>query len=891
MLAAAMATALLGPRWQAVSWLPAHLLRPGWGGVWMVAVSWIVVGWPWRGDRARLTLAQRLALASGLAVLGLLLELARLPVELQRAVHVAPEIAPLPRGEIALAEILPVAPDRCGLDDLAPVLARRWRLDRWHTPSELVVFDDNGIEISRWGDISLAGDSARLMRSWHIDQPGLAQIELWVAIKPWSLLHDWRPGEASEVSGSGAVWYAVLTRSGTVEVTLHPQIRSLSAAVAGDLFYNRGGWTTIQVGDSRHLARVWRPREIEGSSRGDWLVAALPRPSLPSEWVIQGALACLWSLIGLALARPPVLRRTHAATFGGRLRLLVTGGVILPLVILTLFLQQRLRREEISLEQVMGLDAIRSARFTARHLSGFAVDNDLARWLSRQLGGEVILFDGATVVAVSRPDLVVMGTLPELPAAAAFPHFQLGRNDPVVLRQQERLTAVGAVDLHGMRLLLQVFPADPLQSGEAPDAVDWLLTGAVLAALLAMVLTSRVERRLSTSLRDLVSLSRRLHRGEPIGQVRHPHEQDLAQVLSAVRLMSEEVQQREQTLRHQEELLRITLATLTPAVMVLDQGNQVRFANPSTEQLLGEHRQLVLEKVSELATRSRGDELPLIETFQPLPGQEVTWRIGVAGVPLPEGSAGLVAVVDDVTEIVHADRLRQLNQMARIVAHEVKNPLTPIRLWMQELEEAQRRHDPELEQILSDACQEISIQVGRLQATASSFSNLVALERWQPEQVDLAELAEETLQGLWVLERRGIELHVELPVGCSTIVIGDRQWLHRALTNLVKNSVDALGESKGRIELRLSCSRDDDDDDDEIWVAVEIEDTAGGVPEEQLSDLFSPSFSTTTAGSGLGLALVHQVVTRCQGRVTASNGELGLIVRIELPRSSGTIPS
>ncbi len=126
-------------------------------------------------------------------------------------------------------------------------------------------------------------------------------------------------------------------------------------------------------------------------------------------------------------------------------------------------------------------------------------------------------------------------------------------------------------------------------------------------------------------------------------------------------------------------------------------------------------------------------------TSQPIPGRDLTWRIGVAKVPLPDGRNGLVAVIDDVTEVVRLDRLQQLNQLARIVAHEVKNPLTPVRLWVQELDEARRRQDPELDALLEEACREIAIQVERLQDTSTSFSNLVALEHWQPERVDLAE--------------------------------------------------------------------------------------------------------------------------------------------------------
>jgi signal transduction histidine kinase len=281
--------------------------------------------------------------------------------------------------------------------------------------------------------------------------------------------------------------------------------------------------------------------------------------------------------------------------------------------------------------------------------------------------------------------------------------------------------------------------------------VDWLITGALLASRFALVLTSRIESRLSASLRSLVALAGRLLDGEPVGEIPRPAETDLADVLDVVRSMNEQVQQREISLRHQEELLRITLSTLAPAVMVLEPSGDVRFANPSAERLMEAHGSLPLDVVRKV-WRTGASQPPATETMQPLPGQDLTWRVGVTDAPLPDGSRGVVAVVDDVTDVVRADRLRQLNQLARIVAHEVKNPLTPVRLWMQELEEGLRRGDPDLDQLVKDACREISLQVDRLQMTASSFSNLVALEHWEPEPVDLVAVVDDTLAGLTILD-------------------------------------------------------------------------------------------------------------------------------------------
>jgi nitrogen-specific signal transduction histidine kinase len=854
------------------SWLPEHLLRPGWGGVWMVALAWLIVGWPGMA-RSSLSLGRRLRTAAALALLGLGVQLLRIPVELTGAGRGGERVV-LPRDAVELEELLPASPDDCSLIDLAPVLARRWRLAAWQTPSELLVIDEMGSEISRWGDLAPAGGDVRVLRTWPLDEIAGHSLELAVAVEPWNYVFDWRTGMSIEAARGARMWSSVLTRTGEVAAGLHPEIRGLDAVTAGELFHAGGGWTWIWVGDSRRLARVER--------RGQWLVLAVANHPSAANWVVRAAIALLWALLGMALAAPPILRRQHLSTFGGRLRLLVAGGVVVPLAVLTLFLHQRIVSQEQRLVQSNGLDALQAARYTAVHLGGgFAVDDQLARWLAAGWGGEVCLWDGITPVAVSRPDLVVNGVLPQLPLAATYPSFLVGRDDPAILRWRDLIVAAGPVSLQGYELLLHLYRSDPVRSGANLGAVDWLLTGALFSALLALVLTTRVEERLSQSLRELVVLARKLLDGEPVGPLRRPRETDLAEVLDAVGSMNEEVQQRELSLRHQEELLRITLKTLEPAVVVLEPDGTERFANPSALQFQEDYGELFLDQLrSVVEDASIGGSAA--KTVQPVAGSDTTWRIGVAGVPFPDGSRGLVAVVDDVTDLVRADRLQQLNQMARIVAHEVKNPLTPIRLWVQELETAIKDDDPELRELLEEACSEISDQVERLQETASSFSNLVALERWEPEPVDLAELVAELPTGSKVLRRRGITIEYGVEARPPRVT-GDRQWLRRAIANLLQNSLDALGDSPGKIKIRLATEDD--------RVVLEVEDTGGGVPDERLADLFSPHFSSTTAGTGLGLALVQQVAVRCHGSVSAVNATDGLRVRLEFPPSSSRRPA
>jgi hypothetical protein len=490
----------------------------------------MVVGWPGM-RRTSLSLGRRIRAAALLAVLGLGLHVARSPIELARSLGERNPVD-LPSGSIDVVGELPVAPEACRLDDLAPVVAERWRLDEWQTPSELLLIDDEGFEISRWGDLGPAGGDVRVFRAWPLDAPANHSIELAIAVEPWSHLADWRTGQPIEDVRTSRIWSAVLTRTGEVAASVHPEIEPLDAATAGALFHAGGGWARVTIGEDRRLARVER--------RGEWLVLATANRPAIVNWFVRAAIALLWALLGTVLVEPPIVRRQHLSTFGGRLRLLVAGGVVLPLAVLTLFLHQRIAGQEVRLEHTRGLDALQAARYTAVHLGGgFAVDDQLARWLAAGWGGEVALWDGVIPVAASRPDLVVSGVLPQLPLAESYPSYLIGRDDPLVLRWRDFVVASGPVDLQGRRLLLHLYRSGPARSGADQGAVDWLLTGALLSALLALLLTTGVEKRLSSSLRELVVLARKLLDGEPVETMRRPRETDLAEVLDAVRSMNE----------------------------------------------------------------------------------------------------------------------------------------------------------------------------------------------------------------------------------------------------------------------------------------------------------------------------------------------------------------
>ncbi|MEN8164347.1 MAG: ATP-binding protein, partial [Acidobacteriota bacterium] len=306
---------------------------------------------------------------------------------------------------------------------------------------------------------------------------------------------------------------------------------------------------------------------------------------------------------------------------------------------------------------------------------------------------------------------------------------------------------------------------------------------------------------------------------------------------------------------------------------VLDEDGQTLFANPSGEVILREHPGVIEDRIN----RERVEHTSILEIVRPDPGRDLSWRMGLADVPLPGGRRGRLIVIEDVTEVVRADRLEQLAHMARIVAHEVKNPLTPIRLWVQELQESRRRESDDLGSLVDQAADEILVQTGRLQETANAFSNLVALEAWEPEQVDLGEIAQEAVGHLEVLHRRGGKLLLELEGPGRCRITADSRWVRRALDTVLLNSMTVIDHHVGEIVIRTRIEGAE--------CLLEVEDDGGGVDGERADDLFAPHFSETGSGTGLGLALVRQVVSRAHGVVDAINGPKGLVVRMRFPGS------
>jgi len=204
---------------------------------------------------------------------------------------------------------------------------------------------------------------------------------------------------------------------------------------------------------------------------------------------------------------------------------------------------------------------------------------------------------------------------------------------------------------------------------------------------------------------------------------------------------------------------------------------------------------------------------------------------------------GTVLAVDDLTDVTQAARVLAWGEMARQVAHEIKNPLTPIRLGIQHLRRVRRDRPAQLNQVLEETSERILSEIDRLDTIARAFSRfgLPASATAPLEHVDLSATARE-VASLYRLAADGTAVTVEGPD--LVMVPGRLDEIKEVLANLLEN---ARAAGAGQVRIRIGAG-----------LMVVTDDGRGIVP-ELLPRIFEPRFSTTTSGSGLGLAIVRRL--------------------------------
>ncbi|MFZ3016969.1 MAG: ATP-binding protein [Gallionella sp.] len=415
------------------------------------------------------------------------------------------------------------------------------------------------------------------------------------------------------------------------------------------------------------------------------------------------------------------------------------------------------------------------------------------------------------------------------------------------------------------------------------------LTLSLLVVLLTAVsMAFFISERLGASLEALAEGTRAVAQGDFTGQYPIQSSDELGALTGLFNQMTKQLYEAKQASEQQQRevegargYLESVLTHLSSGVLALDREFHLRSANTSAAQILGaplqEMQRLSLLQVAEKHGLLASFCNTVIEAFDKVGNGE--WqrqieRMGrngnqillMRGTRLPQGGeAGYVVVFDDISHLLQAERQAAWGEVARRLAHEIKNPLTPIQLSAERLQhKLSSKLDERDAQLLQRATQTIVSQVGAMKNMVGDFANYARGPALRLTRLDMHQLIREVL-GLY--EANSIPIALKLEAARSE-VNGDATRLRQVIHNLLLNAQDAL---QGQAQPQIAVSTQFHDGE----ILLQVEDNGAGFPQSVLSRAFEPYMTTKSKGTGLGLAIVKKIVEEHGGHIAIANGENG----------------
>ncbi len=411
------------------------------------------------------------------------------------------------------------------------------------------------------------------------------------------------------------------------------------------------------------------------------------------------------------------------------------------------------------------------------------------------------------------------------------------------------------------------------------------LTLSLLVVLLTAVSTAFfLSERLGSSLEALAEGTRAVAQGDFTGQYPIRSSDELGALTGLFNQMTRHLFEAKQASEQQQRevesakvYLESVLTHLSSGVLALDDEFRLRSVNTSAAQILAaplqEMERMSLSQIAEKYNLLRSFCHTVMEAIGETGSGEWQRQIErlsrngtqillLRGTRLPQGGeAGYVVVFDDISQLLQAERQAAWGEVARRLAHEIKNPLTPIQLSAERLQhKLSDKLDESDAKLLRRATQTIVSQVYAMKNMVSDFANYARGPALKLSRLELHKLIKEVL-GLY--ETSAILIVQKLDASRNE-VNGDATRLRQIIHNLLQNAEDALqGVEQPQIRLHTESKKG------EIHLCVE--DNGAGFPESVLSRAFEPYMTTKAKGTGLGLAIVKKIVEEHGGRITIEN--------------------
>jgi len=394
---------------------------------------------------------------------------------------------------------------------------------------------------------------------------------------------------------------------------------------------------------------------------------------------------------------------------------------------------------------------------------------------------------------------------------------------------------------------------------------------------LGFQVTARADAELATLIRSFNEMTRQLQESQ-----------------LALEQAARDLRQANRELEEHSHTMEAILESIPTGVISIDLQGQITRTNSTVERMFGGEAVKAARKFSELFSPDDVREISRLfrraarqgSVTRPmeldLPSRRTFVALTISPIRTRHGRVGWVLVLEDLTELVVAQKAAAWQEVAQRIAHEIKNPLTPIQLSTERIRRLLERSraltvSEELTQAVAESASLISREVATLKGLVDEFSNFSRFPASQPVPSSLNAIVEDALR---VFDGRlnGIVMHRELASNLP-IIQADPEQMKRALVNLIDNAAEALEQSATK-EIWVRTALDAEREVVELVVA----DSGPGIPPEAKERLFLPYYSTKRRGTGLGLAIVSRIIAEHHGLIRVEeNRPRGTRFVIELP--------
>ncbi|MET0277431.1 MAG: PAS domain-containing sensor histidine kinase [Pseudorhodoplanes sp.] len=409
---------------------------------------------------------------------------------------------------------------------------------------------------------------------------------------------------------------------------------------------------------------------------------------------------------------------------------------------------------------------------------------------------------------------------------------------------------------------------------------------ALIVLLSAVVIGLNFANRLVAPIRRLIDAANVVATGNLHVQVPvHKSEGDLGQLGKTFNRMTHDLRTQRDDLVHARDMIdsrrrfgEAVLAGASAGIIGIDQEGKISILNRSAEQLIastatevsGKPLVEIVPELSELIEQSKEESQRLTQGQVTLSrkGRERNLSVRVTSEQTADAGHGYVVTLDDITDLVSAQRTSAWADVARRIAHEIKNPLTPIQLSAERLRRKYGKVIVEDKAIFEQCTDTIVRQVDDIRRMVDEFSRFARMPKPVIEPEDVADTVR---QAVFLMRVGHPDIDIELSISDEPMPARfDRRLVSQALTNIIKNGTEAIGalpagSDKGRIV--VTAEREGDE------VHIDVVDNGIGLPSENRSRLLEPYVTTREKGTGLGLAIVGKILEEHGGGIELHDAE------------------